>query len=1103
MDVVSAASWNRWEKRGCKDLKQLFAEMFHRDMPPTCMSSTHPDNAILCPIMQRFLVNIEVMPGDEFATHNPVIISLQTQEPQPMRSRLPMPKTYLDFQVTQQELDDALRDVPFDASYDLQGWGNRVETLVSQVLTQRKHSDKGDSAPAELPRAYRGRCQPRQPVLVPFPAAAKPSRHGEYQPGDEIVLQGSKRRLKQYRTLYHQLVAHGKDSCEKWYRSVIHLRTEWKTVLGSRSFGRPFHVWLQQHPDIGPAMWPLPSAEWLFHVMQLVRFELDAHIAADRALLRKMNQLQTLEDQKCGSKKNFAYVKASAKSPLQELVLPTEVICDAAWSEDGSQVSLQLDPEALHWGTPVFVAERKGWVISNHADKDNLVARLTERHHLFDLPNISRADTIAILNRFSSPDRGQLVREIAGAFQTQVQKQKWNGSDTLQCPFCHMNDSRQHRICECPAFSREREPFHDSVAWLQNHAVYRADLPVVLEHDLEEPHRLLQFMQHGPIIAPAFFDHARSRKDADLPLHMYTDGSCSDPTHATTRIAAYAVAMDLCNSDEQRESYVRQFLKDHVMPDCFQLVCQTRVTGEQNIGRAEFAALEVTTRFPGRVVVHSDSSISLRHVQRIRDMTFDFHSGNNLDIAHAVSCQLHPAQTFRKVKAHREVTADMHWEEIFHILGNRFVDEAAKQPCLPSWDDFSASLCQRHSDVQQIRDHIEQLYHLILRLQRARIQMETATVATHDDEQLQIVGRQRSNLEVISEFFPATLEPQTWCDWGRPLFRVFPWGEAYADSFQRWFTTLCWSKQDHVPACCNTGVTWLELAISYAMFLESCLPVIRDDCQGCKMLVLTASLEDCARFNIALSDLANAMQLMWSHFMWMVHPTRQPVTTRGLCKALIWLGYQQHSSGLLQRPVFYKQKEVVRYPWKLRKSSSGRREGISPMSQGGNSGKRWKRPNPERATLLCSFSSDACFTKTGAAHATAGAAPEELKSAGGLKVPGAEGMPNPYVEVECIEEKRTTQVISGASACTFNNFYNFSKRMSKDEFEGGDAVVVVYHQKTLLGKNLAGFKEKLGQVTFSLEKVYNQEGHLVPKDWFVIVLPDDPGHSRPAVDMQW
>lgn len=115
----------------------------------------------------------------------------------------------------------------------------------------------------------------------------------------------------------------------------------------------------------------------------------------------------------------------------------------------------------------------------------------------------------------------------------------------------------------------------------------------------------------------------------------------------------------------------------------------------------------------------------------------------------------------------------------------------------------------------------------------------------------------------------------------------------------------------------------------------------------------------------------------------------------------------------------------------------------------------------------------------------------------GLKVPGdAAGMPNPYVEVECLGEKRTTQVISGASACTFNNFYNFSKHMSEDDFTGGDAVVAAYHQK-----NSFGFKVKLGQVTFSLEKVYNQDGHLVPKDWFVIVLPDDPGKGCGYVEL--
>ncbi|CAK9075071.1 unnamed protein product [Durusdinium trenchii] len=105
-------------------------------------------------------------------------------------------------------------------------------------------------------------------------------------------------------------------------------------------------------------------------------------------------------------------------------------------------------------------------------------------------------------------------------------------------------------------------------------------------------------------------------------------------------------------------------------------------------------------------------------------------------------------------------------------------------------------------------------------------------------------------------------------------------------------------------------------------------------------------------------------------------------------------------------------------------------------------------------------------------------------------------MPNPYVEVDCLGEKKTTQVISGASACTFNNFYSFSRHMSEDDFTGGDAVIAVYHQK-----NSFGFKVKLGQVTFSLEKVYHQDGHLVAKDWFVIVLPDDPGKGCGYVEL--
>lgn len=159
---------------------------------------------------------------------------------------------------------------------------------------------------------------------------------------------------------------------------------------------------------------------------------------------------------------------------------------------------------------------------------------------------------------------------------------------------------------------------------------------------------------------------------------------------------------------------------------------------------------------------------------------------------------------------------------------------------------------------------------------------------------------------------PAEGNPQTWCEWGERLLQYFPWGQGLAEEFQQWFLQLTWPNGGHTPSCCAHGVTWMELAISFTLFRKKCLPILRDNNTGERMILHTESLSHCHKYSITLGDIANTMQLMWGHFIPMVHEDKQPATTRGLCKALIFLGFQQHACGLKCRPKFFAQSQSVR-----------------------------------------------------------------------------------------------------------------------------------------------------------------------------------------------
>ena len=61
----------------------------------------------------------------------------------------------------------------------------------------------------------------------------------------------------------------------------------------------------------------------------------------------------------------------------------------------------------------------------------------------------------------------------------------------------------------------------------------------------------------------------------------------------------------------------------------------------------------------------------------------------------------------------------------------------------------------------------------------------------------------------------------------------------------------------------EVGVTWLELGVSFSMFIQQALPIIRQNDLGQNRLLMIEDNRDLEEHSVTGTDLAATMQKMW------------------------------------------------------------------------------------------------------------------------------------------------------------------------------------------------------------------------------------------------
>eukprot|EP00438_Fugacium_kawagutii_P035288 Skav201139 [mRNA] locus=scaffold4217:177303:178988:- [translate_table: standard] len=504
-----------------------------------------------------------------------------------------------------------------------------------------------------------------------------------------------------------------------------------------------------------------------------------------------------------------------------------------------------------------------------------------------------------------------LLKHISFSSQTSSQRAHWNEQDDGSCIHCQQEDSRTHRLLECPVGSEIRAPFQPRIDAYHEHGSTQAEFSVVLQHPLQSAYQDLLFQYPLATFSDAVLSFVATARQQRSRVLWFTDGSSKFPCSPHTTYGAYAVVLDLCTSDEQRVAYSNTWTgPTHDMP-CFACVAAARNQGEQDILRSELQAVAcvITRAAYGELFVDNQATIDMvtttLRAATWQELTSFEHCDILVQIWHA---REGVDVTFHKIKSHVTNVDQMPSLSRYYQWGNDYADLKAKEACNTFEEPFVNELQEVHDQQQAAQTHLSTVLELHLALLPLRVEAAKQLQSRH--------SIQHTADDILQAFVNWQVED------GRcyplappgPELQHCAWGAHSANGVLGWRSKLVWPPQGDYggPMGQHCGISWIELAVSYILDQDDYLPIHRPGPHGDKMVLQIHTPAHAQEFAATIAEQAESLRLLVDNvaalqpnFVW------PPQLQRRKIASLYIQGHGHYRQGLLCRPVIPKQKEVA------------------------------------------------------------------------------------------------------------------------------------------------------------------------------------------------
>ncbi len=580
---------------------------------------------------------------------------------------------------------------------------------------------------------------------------------------------------------------------------------------------------------------------------------------------------------------------------------------------------------------------RLGWVISRNGDiqvgafhsinlvqapmkriahfavmswQETLVTLHSSRFKLYGLLPFSRIDTIQTLHSFNENEKVLLIREIAGAFQTKAQQNKWDVTTQDICPWCGVEkDTRTHRILFCSKFEDIRKKHQSIVQTMIQQESSLPEFPVLHQYQHAEFLTRLHFAFPEAIISSQIIDVICSLSNKP---YIYTDGSCLHQNVISARYAAYAIVVDWAQSDLQRENEANRYLETGEIPQTLQVIATARVTGEQNIARAEFYAILLCFEHLRNFTLFTDSTYAASCVKKIEQNipytkwidTADFDLMMRLKNAFQQNCEV------KKIKAHTNILEITDPISRYHALGNKLANDQAILTCKTMDPAAVHELQQCFLETMQKKSELKELYRLILDLQVARSLRQQSLQSQDDGEDME-QGNSKHTLwnametwHVCSEWhFPTTCSTDA--------LKSSAYGFSFSMAIVDFFSKCQWPLDEQGPNNLTMGWSWTEVILGIVLTFGG-WPPVRRSVDNNEILIQPRSHLEAKSLGITLSEVT--AQTVWyvKHTAALLDKDIYPNDIQhGKVSSLYLMGNPIWTTGFRRRPMHPLQSRIL------------------------------------------------------------------------------------------------------------------------------------------------------------------------------------------------
>ena len=541
-------------------------------------------------------------------------------------------------------------------------------------------------------------------------------------------------------------------------------------------------------------------------------------------------------------------------------------------------------------------------VVTNH---------IRSRKGLSEIPTIQ----IPLSNSFGNDTDPRMTKCLA-LHQTlspifQTQKLRWkdsrvqsihdnspdeiNGdlSEPDRCPLCGAVDTQMHFVMECPKQQDIRDTYPGLFDKIKEHAAWTFVLPVIWKHP---EHDLLTLRNFARELPPPFVCKPLDK------LVFYVDGTCTNPASQFGKQAAFAIIQDITHNIFAMSDQIRAYQSCGVEPWGLS-VCQSGfVPGIQTINRAELAAILQVIKSVNSATIYSDSLTAISIFELLQNKSeldrFLKHSCFDLivELSAILATKSADAFTVVKVKAHRADNGAVDEQDMFHILGNRAADAAAKQ-CVKVPGIETLEMAQRVANFyRQSAEILWQYNDILVHMDQRRMDAWTifrsGRQAGDSPEGLDDNLGQQQLVELDFSTPP------------RECFLAFMPGALFLQKFLAWAKMLRW-PQFLVPTVhSHQCISQQELVLNFLLCIQTSFPRITSRGPAAGQLSYTDPCLDPLALLIPLSmqDAVKLFQhtVLFLDKFWGVQT--MPKSVYKQAKMLFWLGNRTVVSGYATRP---------------------------------------------------------------------------------------------------------------------------------------------------------------------------------------------------------